>query len=123
MTAPPNWLRWVLVVPVAVCAYVVLTMIGSVVTRMLPIPSFILTLYYSAMSPLAFVAAGVVTAPGHKFVTALVLTVINAIFAAVIVTMAVIQQTGMVPLWWLVVCAMIGIVATVGLCNEFREDA
>jgi hypothetical protein len=93
MTAPPNWLRWVLVLPAAVCAYVVLKMVGAIVDKLLPIPTFLLTLYYSAMSPVAFVSAGVVTAPSNKFVTALVLTIVNAIFAAVIVTMAAVERT------------------------------
>lgn len=122
MKPPPNWLRWILVLPAAVCAYFVLTMIGSIVDKLLPIPTFLLALYYSAMSPVAFVAAGVITAPSNKFVVALVLTVINAIYAAVIVTMAIIQQTGTVPLWWLVVCALIGIVATISLCAGFKNE-
>ena len=108
--------------PAAVCAYVLLTIIGSIVDKLLPIPTFLLTLYYSAMSPVAFVVAGVVTAPSNKFVAALVLTVINAIGAAVIVTMAVIQQTGTSPLWWLVVCALVGVVATISLCAEFKNE-
>jgi hypothetical protein len=122
MKPPPNWLRWVLILPVAICAYLILAVIGSIVYKLLPIPTFLLTLYYSAMSPMAFVAAGVITAPSHKFVTAIILTIINAIFAAVIVTTAVVHQSGTVPLWWLVVCALIGIVATIWFCAEFKGE-
>jgi hypothetical protein len=122
MKPPPNWLRWILILPAAICAYLILAIIGSIVYKLLPIPAFLVTLYYSVMSPIAFVATGVVTAPSNKFATAISLTIINAIFAAVIVTLAVIRQSGTVPIWWLVVCMLIGIVATIGFCAEFKEE-
>jgi hypothetical protein len=122
MKPPPNWLRWFLILPAAICAYLILAIIGSIVYKLLPIPAFLVTLYYSVMSPMAFVIAGVITAPSNKFATAISVTVINAMFAAVIVTMAVVRQTGTVPIWWLVVSMLIGIVATIYLCVEFKHE-
>ena len=122
MNPLPIWLRWFLVLPAAVGAYALLAFVGSIVGTLLPIPSFLLQLYYSALSPVAFVAAGAATAPSYKFVVALVLTIINAVVAAVIVTVTVTRDTATVPLWWLVLCALVGIVATISLCVEFKEE-
>jgi len=105
-----------MVLVVAFCAA------GSLVAKLLPIPTFLVTLYYSAASPMVFVVAGVITAPSNKFATAISLTIINAIFAAVIATLAVIRQSGTVPIWWFVVCMLIGIVATIYLCVEFKHE-
>jgi len=86
----PDWLRWVLVVPVAVGVYIgVLTfaisidslMADLVATRLKPglpdwppvlIVSLIMT---SVAGSYCFVLAGATTAPKHRFVTAIVLAV------------------------------------------------
>src|ERR1700742_15109 len=104
----PNWLRWILFLPAAIASYFIGFMLAVLIDEQWPIPSFLLQFYYSALCPLIFVFTGMFVAPSRRFAIALTLTIINAIFCAVIVTLALQAPATRVPVWWLAVCSLAG---------------
>jgi hypothetical protein len=115
----PNWLRWVFVIPAAILASLAVQMIIAVLS--LPLPAVLVQLWNSWTGTIGLVVAGAMTAPAHRFVVALVLTVLNAVWLTVIVMLSAISEQPTLPLWWLIVCSMIGAVSSVLVCVFFKE--
>jgi len=78
--------------------------------------------YCSGLTPIVFVIVGLIMAPAHRFWVAMTLTIINAVFCAVIVMMAISNPGRRVPVWWLIICSSLGIIATIGLCSKVAKE-
>jgi hypothetical protein len=76
MKAPPLWIRWVLVFPVAFIIDMLAQSVAHGLSSILipkPLEPFINFLTWQVLAPLVFVAGGVLVAPTYKFVTSIAL--------------------------------------------------
>lgn len=76
MKAPPLWIRWVLVLPVAFTIDMLAQSITHGLSYLLipkSLEPFINFLTWQALTTLAFVAGGVIVAPKYKFKTSIAL--------------------------------------------------
>ena len=115
------WLKWILVLPAAIGAYVgvqLLVILGSLI---LGTGELITQFVGAVLCPIAFVSAGSRVAPLYRLLTSVCLTVLVAIYSAVVTTWA---FFGKVPytksdLTWFIVCGVAGIVACIFQCHGF----
>lgn len=117
-------LRWVLVLPAAVCSYFVVLLPLYVVSVMAPfeLPDWAKALIGSAATSAAFVLGGAGTAPKFRFITALVLTVIHAVIFTVFFVIIVEAKSQSVPLWFLGVCFVVSLGATIWVCVHMKDE-
>ena len=119
-------LRWVLVLPAAVGAYLggflvsflVLLWIGS---GWFNAGIWITAITNAAVCPVCFMLAGTATAPRFKLQTGIVLAIIHAVAISVLTA---IQPFTREPqsVWWNILVAAIGVCATVAVVFRFRFD-
>jgi hypothetical protein len=119
------WFKWVLVLPAAVGAYAatqILLVIGSVFFP----GSFgdIWTQFIgSILCPIAFVWAGAKTAPAHRFITGMVLTVLLTIAYTIAVVLTVSKHTHDTAwICWLITCDAVGLAGAIGACLGLRKE-
>ena len=123
----PDWLRWVLVLPVAVGAWVgaqiSIMAIGNVFYPMglWNLATWFVKIATIAVAPYGLVWAGAQTAPRHSFTVAIVLTVVHAIFATAILVLAIDVERLTAPLWWIITGYIVGAAVTIVACVQFRR--
>ena len=109
-------LRWILFLPVAVVAEGLVEIpIDSCLSIM---PSFMnhpIDLITSLAGGIAFVTAGAYTAPKHRLVIAVSLTVFHAVISIIIVGTMIKALYSSSPAWW-IACGVIGTVGTISGC-------
>ena len=124
-TGMPDWLRWVLILPAAVGAYIGVQVLVAIANSFTPLPEVVETAYSqivnSVVGPLALVYVGAEVAPRHQLVAALVLTVLHAVASTTIVTAALVSGRHSQPAWVLIGASALGIVATVILCYHMTD--
>ena len=122
------WLRWILVIPAAIGAYAGVQIAIAIMSL---IGDFFwetgsarwTQLINSAAGPAAFVWYGSKTAPVHRFITSISLTVLLAIAMSVLATL--VFSHGIGTKWenvWLVVCGVIGVVSSIIACYSIHEE-
>lgn len=124
-----NWLRWILVLPAAIMAYELCSIVISL--------GFLITDFFWEVNsknwkdllaylacPACFVLCGTKTAPAHKMITGIVLTMLHAIAWAVLATL-IYEKFGVpsfsVLLLWRAICVIGGIVVTVMVCSDLHQ--
>jgi uncharacterized membrane protein HdeD (DUF308 family) len=122
-----NWLRWVAVLPAAIGAYfgvqIVVGLAMVYANGLDDSPDYKSQLICSIVGPCSLVLAGAKTAPKFRFVTALTLTVLHAIYSGALVTLAMVRvATQSASLWWLILSGVIGIIASIATCIQIRKE-
>jgi len=119
----PDWLRWVLVLPTAIVCSIVARLAGEINLYMFPFLSDSFVQFWNCIMGSAFlVVGGAQSAPKHRFIVALTLTVVWAIFSGVGIAMFFLTGKHSDPLFlWYFVCDGGGIVATVIVCVVYHQ--
>jgi hypothetical protein len=114
-----NVLRWLAVLPGAVAASIVVQFINALLN------SFVLDIlmqwWNSWAGTFVLIFAGVYIAPSHKFITAIILTVLYAVFIGAMLAAGFLSKLQSTPLWNLIVCAGISLFAAVISCLLAKE--
>ncbi len=124
----PDWLRWLLVLPVAVGAWigsqVFIMMLGNIMKHGLELWNlgiWVVTVGAAVAAPYGFVWAGALAAPRYSFRVAVILTALHALGATAILVVALGTEQINAPVSWIITGNGIGILATLGACAQFRE--
>jgi hypothetical protein len=119
-------LRWIAVLPAAVAAYLGIQVVVALGNSFAPGPESWINIWCqlinSIAGPYCFVLAGAKTAPLHRFITAIVLTVLYSLASGVLLTLVLTsQQQFSTPLWWFVTSLVIGLVAAIVACIQLHH--
>lgn len=77
----------------------------------------------SGIGPAAFVYYGTLTAPSHRLQAAIGLAIVTcSIHISVVALNAIVVRQFGRPFVWLCVCAVVGIVAAIGVCAHFLKE-
>ena len=123
----PNWLRWILVLPGAVGAYLGVGLLVGLSSEELPLPDAIQDWYSQAMNsvvgPWVLVYAGARIAPrGRRFVTSVVLAVLFGVLTGAIAPLGLLLEHRSHPYWWFAVSAIAGIVTVIVACVQVQRS-
>jgi len=113
-----NTVRWILVLPAAICALILAGFISLLGTSFLP--PLVCQWWQGWICSLVFVLSGAAVAPRHKFAAAIVLVAIHAMFLGVSLTLGLTRGVD-TPTWNLVVCCIISFVGALGACGLVWE--
>ncbi len=120
--------RWVAVLPASVGGVCVMLLLIALIRVAIPLDPdqfmWLIQLVSSAVCGAVFVAAGANTAPAHRFVTALVLTVIHTIgYTAFFVFVLCVHQEALSdPAWWVAVCSVAALAGSVWMCVVLHRE-
>lgn len=122
-----DWLRWLAVLPAAIGAYFAIQIaVGLVMVFENGLddrPDYKSQFICSVVAPYVLVLAGAKTAPKFRFVTALTLTVLHALFSGAIVALAMVWGMSQSDsLWWLILSEVIGIITSIAACIQMRKE-
>jgi uncharacterized membrane protein HdeD (DUF308 family) len=122
-----EWLRWLAVLPAAIGAYFAVQIAVGIAMGFVngfdDRPDYQSQFISSIVGPYFLVLAGAKTAPTFRFVTALTLTVLHATFNGSLVTLAIVQDLRQsFSLWWLILCGVVGIIASIVACVQMRKE-
>jgi uncharacterized membrane protein HdeD (DUF308 family) len=125
-----GWWRWLLVLPGAIVAYILVVIPLAIATDAIDwLPetarNYLSQILHSAFGPWAFVYLGARIAPRHRFITALVLTILQALFLAITLTLGVAlgyTKAMRSPMWYLVACGVIGVIASIAASVSFHKE-
>ena len=120
-------LRWIAVLPAAIGAYFGIQVVVAIANSLGPGPESLINLWCqfinSIAGPYCFVLAGAKTAPFHRFVTAVVLTVLFSLANGVLLTLVLTSQRQFsTPLWWFVTSVIIGLLAAIVACVKVHHQ-
>lgn len=123
----PNWLRWILVLPASLVAYIGIQLITGLSSEQLPLPDVAQDLYSQAINsilgPWAFVYAGARISPlGRRFFTSVALAILFGVFTGSVGVLAVISNVQSGQRWWLVASAVVGLVAAGVTCVQVQRS-
>ena len=113
-----TWVRWLLVLPAAVGAFLGIQLVMVIVLWVEP--NRWAQLLNSLAGPFCFVYAGARVAPDKPTVVAVVLAVICATFYAVVVTKALVTHS-YEPMGWLVLTSIVSVVAAIVACIQIHQ--
>lgn len=114
-------LRWIAVLPAAVGTYFIVQVISALGN--FAVPAVLVQLWNSIMPPIVLVVVGAMVAPGHKFATALVLTILHAAAWTFLITFIWARGVSVsAPLWYLILCGLLGVGATVATCVAVHRE-
>ena len=120
------FLRWMAVLPASVGGVFLAMLASFLLQRIAPWDpeqfEWLIQLGTSAGAGVAFVAAGANTAPSHRFVTALALTVIHAVGYTVGFAFILSSHSETVPIWWLAVCSVAALVGSICACVVLHRE-
>jgi len=122
----PNWLRWTLILPVAVIAYFAIQIVVGIGSERLPLSDYLQDsasqLINSILGPWAFVYPSSQIAPvGKSSQTAVFLTTL--FFIITIVMGYILLRAGNTghPIWWFVVTGLVSLGSAVVACQQVRR--
>ena len=122
----PNYLRWILIFPAAVAAFIGVQLIIAVVNSFTPLPEKLINIFCqfanSIAGPFVFVLVGARIAPSYKYYTSVSLTVIYTLFSAIIAYRAIQSQESADPLWWLITSIILGLLAAIFACSIIKTE-
>jgi DNA-directed RNA polymerase subunit RPC12/RpoP len=116
--------RWILVLPAATAGF----LLGSIIFNpfLNPyaelLPGLLRSTLTSCIQGAFFVIAGTQAAPSHRFITALSLTVLHAMFLTAMGSYYVFAQRVAMPLWGAIVAIAPAIITTICVCAALRKD-
>jgi len=121
----PNWLRWILVLPVALLSYFAIQVLVGIQSDTLPLPGSIQDLWSqgvnSVVGPWAFVFVGAKMAPPPRaFETAVTLGVVYGMFTGAVAILALLNSNRVHNPLWLTTAGALGVLAVIGTCLHFR---
>jgi uncharacterized membrane protein HdeD (DUF308 family) len=122
-----KWLRWLAVLPAAIGAYFAVQIAVGIamvfVNGLDDRPDYQSQFIASIVGPYFLVLAGAKTAPTFRFVTALALTVLHAVFNGSVATLVIGQgMRQSFSLWWLILTGVVGIIASIVACIQIRKQ-
>ena len=126
-----NAVRWILVLPAAIAAYVLVTLVVGIASELaaseivmhrassqsLGFKNFLSQLINSITAPVGFVYLGAKVAPSHRFITAVVLASAFGCLTLVVTYLGVAEGV----VWWLILSSVLSIVAVVVTCIVIRR--
>ena len=125
MTKFKYWLRWVAVLPGSILAFLlasVLITIPDALMTGLDTKSYPAQFMSSVAGPYAFTWVGSSIAPVGSLITAISLTIIYVLFASVTLILALVYNpTPEVLIWWLIICDIAGLLASIACCIQIRN--
>ncbi|MCI0447807.1 hypothetical protein L0152_31910 [bacterium] len=122
-------LRWLLILPAAFGTSLVSNVVSTIFYYLASLfghaePEFWIQLINSGLAGYYFVYGGTKTAPTHRPVVAIVLTVLYGIWEAFVVSASFrIGDDPSYPLWWFIVTTIVAIVAAIGACIKLQEQS
>jgi hypothetical protein len=126
MKSIPNWLRWVLVLPAAIVSYFAIQIVIAIMNSFTPFPesfeNIFCQLINSVAGPYCFVVAGTMLAPKYNFIVSITLTVLYVIINTTILVIAIMNGSSTIPLWWLIITSILGIITTIYACARFHKE-
>jgi DNA-binding response OmpR family regulator len=117
------WLRWILVLPAAAAAAVATQILVILSCRSANAGDLLTQLVGALMCPAVFVLAGARTAPAHRHVASISLTIVIAIYSTAVASWAIIER--LETRWglaWMIICGVAGIVGGIGVSYAFHEE-
>jgi hypothetical protein len=120
-------LRWIAVLPAAIGAYLGIQVVVAIGNSFSGYPESLINVWCqlinSIAGPYCFVLAGAKTAPFHRFITAVVLTMLYSLANGVLLTLVLTSQRQFsTPLWWFVTSLIIGLVAAIVACVQLQAE-
>ena len=125
----PGWLRWLLVLPASIAAYLGIQIVVGLLSELINLPWFIPSgwedVYQdwisqglnSVVGPVALIYAGVRTSPrGHRFQTSVALAVLLGGLAAFSLFLP--QQSS--PRWWLLTTTAASVITVIAVCIQIQ---
>ena len=122
----PNWLRWTLVLPVAVIAYFAIQVVVGIGSERLPLSDYLQDsasqFINSILGPWAFVYPSSKIAPaGKSSQTAVFLTTLFFIITIVMGYILLRADITGHPTWWFVVTGLVSLGSVVMACRQVRR--
>ncbi|MBU4186230.1 MAG: hypothetical protein L6263_13650 [Desulfobacteraceae bacterium] len=112
--------------PAAAAAFIGVQLIIGVVNSLVPLPEKIINIFCqftnSIAGPFAFVIVGARIAPTFKYYVSIFLTVVYAIFSAILVHLSIKSQDFADPLWWLITSVILGLFAAIFACSFIKAE-
>jgi hypothetical protein len=122
-----QWWRWLLVLPSAIAAYLLIVLPIAQITEVWFLPAaaqdVLSQLVHSLLGPWAFVYVGARVAPHSHFLTALSLTVLNGMLVAAVITAALMRQFPWQQILYVLATSVAGVVVTLFVTYGFHRDA
>jgi hypothetical protein len=120
-------LRWVAVLPAAIGAYLGIQLLVIISNSFSGLPEIVVNIFCqllnSWVAPGAFVLFGALTAPFHRFITGVVLTVLYSLATGALLALRLTsEQEFSTPLWWTVASLIIGLVACIWACVHLHHE-
>jgi hypothetical protein len=118
-------LRWIAVLPAAIGGYLGIQVVVAIANSFSGYPESLINLWCQLINsidgPYCFVLAGAKTAPFHRFITAVVLTMLYSLANGVLLTLVLTSQRQFsTPLWWFVTSLIIGLVTAIVVCVQLQ---
>lgn len=125
----PDWLRWILFLPISLMAYVILQIIITFLNNIASahyLPEWLLPYFNqfitSAVVPYLYVVTGATVAPKSKFIVSIILTAIYAVFIGSVFTLTAINDSRPDSLWWTVVLCSAALISAIAGCYYVRTE-
>jgi hypothetical protein len=122
-----NWLRWVLILPAAVFAYLTIQLGFGLASETLPYPDSVqdrLSQFINSfIGPWAFVYSGAKLAPrGTALHVAIGLAVLFGVFTGAIGLIALSAGSARHPRWWIVATSLISLAIIIATCIQVARE-
>ena len=130
----PNWLRWILVLPASLGAYVGIQVLVGLSSELIALPWFLPADWKDAaqnwwsqglnsiVGPIALIYAGVLTSPrGHRFHTGIALAVLFGVIVGGISALSLFSTELSHPRWWLLTTTAASIITVVMVCIRIQR--
>ena len=134
----PDWLRWVLVLPASLGAYLGVQVLVGLLSELIDLPWVIPSgwedVYQdwvsqglnSVVGPIALIYAGVRTSPrGDRFHTSVALAVLYGVISGGLAVYSLFLPPLSYPRWWLLTTTAAGIITVIAVCIQIQgtEDS
>lgn len=122
-----NWLRWILVLPTAVGAYIVVQVLNVIINPWFlgfgTIGNLATQLFNSFAGPVAFIITGAKVAPNHRFFTGLVLAALHTLLIGGSLMLSIFNYNQYsTPTWLIVLSCVVSLIATAGACAILYQE-
>jgi hypothetical protein len=111
-------LRWIAVMPAAVAAYIV----AQIIWVFTPLPDVLVQIGSSWGCPVAFILAGVYTAPSHKWLVGLLLSILLVGVGGLLIYRSIQMELTNPPLWALIGATLVPVFFSVVIIKSRHDD-
>jgi hypothetical protein len=118
-------LRWIIVIPCSLVAYIAVQFIVAYGNSLMPLPGVIIDTFCqfanSIAGPVALIHVAVTIAPSHKFHVSIVMAALFVSASVVIAIVISINDGFSLSLIWVWVCLLVGILAASAYCLVYHD--